>query len=134
MPTGTERGISCIHPACATPDALIDAFPVLHPNPCNVLVLRQLHHSCFTATLLQGNKVTAGKHLCETDASASERFAVTAPLIAPAPSQQHLFTQSRTAPCQNEAQVSPGSSALTRAVYAILPLAHSCCTVLQLPL
>lgn len=131
---GTKRGMSCIHPACVIPDALIDAFPILHPNPCNVLVLRQLHHSCFTATLLQGNKVTAGKHLCETDASASERFAVTAPLIAPAPSQQHFFIQSRNEPVENKAQVPPGFSALTRAVYSILPLAHSRCTFLQLPL
>lgn len=68
----------------------------LHPSPCNLLALWQLHHS-HTSQLQCSRKTKTPwcKHLCETNVSSSNRFPPIALLMASAPRQHYFCIQSR---------------------------------------
>lgn len=87
-------GVSCIHLAYAVLDTSPSLPPVSKPlQPVGSAAAASLSH--FTATVLQENKDTRCKRLCETNASSSKRFPPMALLMAPAPSQHYFFIQSR---------------------------------------
>jgi len=95
----------------------------LHPNPCNLLALRQGHRT-HTPQLQCSRKTKTPrcKRLCPTNASSSKRLPPTALLMAPDPSQRYFFNSSRK---HTASQHSTSFTVLLRsdqsAVYSSLP-------------
>lgn len=93
-----KKGAGCgvLYSSCLCHARRIPPLCRLRPNPCNLLVLRRLHHSHTSQLQCSRKTKTPGcKHLCETNASSSKRFPPIALLMASAPRQHYFFIQSR---------------------------------------
>lgn len=121
----TQKGGGCIllYSSCLCHGRHILVFP-LHPKPCNLLALQQLHRS-HSARPWSSRKTTARgcEHLGDIKASSPQRSPLPALAMASAPDSVTSVISAlgaANAPHPNKARGSLCSSALIRDVYSIL--------------